>query len=447
MARSTAWALPATSRPRAKVRVDPEALKSSSSRMRRRATTLNSLFGISMPTACLPGIGRLDPERARGERHRQVVGQGLDPAELDIRRRLDFVLGDDRPRVSTDDPDRDAEARQLLDDDVLDQQMRRLVAACMKRDRDVVEDHHRWQDVVDAVLGLRRIGPVGDVVEIAQRPDEQRGRGDHASWPAWRGEGRGVRRGARHGRRDGRFVVPCAGLAGRRSGADRDRLGRLGLAVRCRCRCCGGLRVAVLLGRRALEGCGGGRAHPASGADGRAGELSKGDAEPDDHPEDRQPDHQDEGALRTEEVGQRRRQEPSDPSAGDTGDLCGAGDPGVGDEQPEKRDHPSPIPVSCPVPTRATSRRAAAGTGATQRIAPNHGENVSRHQVVRAPSPGSVRAISVIAPRTSSVSPMIERTTSGVSRAVSESSGFLRRAREARASSPCGSPCGGGSPR
>ena len=57
LARSTAWALPATSRPRAKVSVEPEALKSTSSRIRRRATMLKSLFGISMPTALLPGIG------------------------------------------------------------------------------------------------------------------------------------------------------------------------------------------------------------------------------------------------------------------------------------------------------------------------------------------------------------------------------------------------------
>ena len=57
LARSTAWARPATSRPRAKVSCDPDAGKSTSSRIRRSATMLNSLFGISMPTALLPGIG------------------------------------------------------------------------------------------------------------------------------------------------------------------------------------------------------------------------------------------------------------------------------------------------------------------------------------------------------------------------------------------------------
>ena len=55
--RSTAWARPATSRPSANVSRDPDAGKSTSSRIRRRATTLNSRLGISIPTAALPGIG------------------------------------------------------------------------------------------------------------------------------------------------------------------------------------------------------------------------------------------------------------------------------------------------------------------------------------------------------------------------------------------------------
>ena len=57
LARSTAIALPATSRPSANVSVEPEPRKSTSSRIRRSATTLNSLLGTSMPTALLPGIG------------------------------------------------------------------------------------------------------------------------------------------------------------------------------------------------------------------------------------------------------------------------------------------------------------------------------------------------------------------------------------------------------
>ena len=119
LARSTAWALPATSRPRANVSVEPDALKSTSSRIRRRATTLKSLFGISMPTALLPGIGA----SIRSDRAASAIARSsdrrLDPADLDVRRRLDLVLGDDRARVAPHDLGRDPEARQLLDDDLL----------------------------------------------------------------------------------------------------------------------------------------------------------------------------------------------------------------------------------------------------------------------------------------------------------------------------------------
>ena len=47
-------------------------------------------------------------------------------------------------------------------------------------------------------------------------------------------------------------------------------------------------------------------------------------------------------------------------------------------------------------------------------MAPNHGAKTPVHQLVSAPLPGSSSAMSVIAPRISSVIPMIERTTSGV---------------------------------
>ncbi len=54
--RSAARAWPATSRPRANVSLEA-ARRSTSSRIRRRATMLKSLFGISRPTTLLPGIG------------------------------------------------------------------------------------------------------------------------------------------------------------------------------------------------------------------------------------------------------------------------------------------------------------------------------------------------------------------------------------------------------
>ncbi len=56
-ARSAARACPATSRPRAKAIRLAIPATSGSSRIRRIATTLKSMFGISIPTTVLPGIG------------------------------------------------------------------------------------------------------------------------------------------------------------------------------------------------------------------------------------------------------------------------------------------------------------------------------------------------------------------------------------------------------
>ena len=66
----------------------------------------------------------------------------------------------------------------------------RLVAAGMERDRDVVEDRDRRQDVLDPVLGRRRIAGVGDVVGVAQRAGERRRAWPTPAGPAGRGERR-----------------------------------------------------------------------------------------------------------------------------------------------------------------------------------------------------------------------------------------------------------------
>ena len=152
LARSTAWAMPATSRPRANVSVEPDAVKSTSSRIRRRATMLKSLFGISMPTALLPGIGA----SIRSERAARAIArssdEALDPADLDVGRRLDLVLGHDRAALRADDLGRDPEAGQLLDDDLLVPGVGRLVAAGVDRDGDVLERRR-------AAAGCTRCGP------------------------------------------------------------------------------------------------------------------------------------------------------------------------------------------------------------------------------------------------------------------------------------------------
>src|SRR6478735_5775129 len=92
-----------------------------------------------------------------------------------------------------------------------------------------------------------------------------------------------------------------------------------------------------------------------------------------------------------------------------------------------------PHPEFGRVPGPHSSHQPASSSrnGATQRIAPNHGEKVSVHQLVKVPCPGSVSAMSVIEPRTSSVRPMIERTTSGVSRLLRALFGRARDGREA----------------
>ena len=152
LARSTPMALPATSRPRAKVRVEPEPLKSTSSTIRRSATMLKSLFGISIPTALLPGIGRLDPERASGERHGQVVRR---PSI-----RLTLISGagwtsywvTTGPALRATILDRDVEAGQLLDDDLLV-----ALVGCLVRRRRATG--WRCRRASRSVAGRTRCGP------------------------------------------------------------------------------------------------------------------------------------------------------------------------------------------------------------------------------------------------------------------------------------------------
>ena len=110
LARSTAYALPDTSRPSANV----SGLVASS-------IALSSTSGLK-PTTSLVEVGdldaddvlardrRLDPDRAGGEGHRQVVGQGLDARHLDVMLGADLVLGHDRARVDRHDLGRDREA-------------------------------------------------------------------------------------------------------------------------------------------------------------------------------------------------------------------------------------------------------------------------------------------------------------------------------------------------
>jgi hypothetical protein len=98
---------------------------------------------------------RLDPQRAGGQGHRQVVGEALDPAHLDVRRGLDLVLGHHGAGIAADDLGRDPEAGQLLDDDLLIALVGGPVAASADREGDVIEGRDGRQDVLDPLPGRR----------------------------------------------------------------------------------------------------------------------------------------------------------------------------------------------------------------------------------------------------------------------------------------------------
>ena len=222
LARSTAWAVPATSRPRANVSVEPDALKSTSSRIRRRATTLKSLFGISMPTALLPGIGA----SIRSERAARAIARSSDSASI----RLTLTSGAGwtsywvttgpalRPTISAGMP----KLGQLLDDDLLVASVGGLVAAGVTGMAMSSSSVDRRQDVVDALACVGgESARVGDVVA-------GRGPGGAAATSVGRAPPAGPRgpartcadvgSRARDRGRDGAAVVlaPDAGLAGRR---------------------------------------------------------------------------------------------------------------------------------------------------------------------------------------------------------------------------------------
>ncbi len=106
----------------------------------------------------------LDPERAGGQRHRQVVGEGLDARHADVDGRLDLVLGDDGPRVAGDDHGADPEARQLLGDDLLVPSVRGGAAAGLGRVGDVLEQGQ--------VSSRTRIGRGGSARSVADDPSD-----------------------------------------------------------------------------------------------------------------------------------------------------------------------------------------------------------------------------------------------------------------------------------
>src|SRR5439155_19471369 len=76
------------------------------------------------PDDALAGNRRLDPKRPRGEREREVVGERLDPRELDSRGGLELVARDDGAHEDVDDMRGGAEMREgFLDDPLITEQL------------------------------------------------------------------------------------------------------------------------------------------------------------------------------------------------------------------------------------------------------------------------------------------------------------------------------------
>ena len=75
-ARSTAWARPATSRPRANVSCVPDAVEVDLLEDPPQRDDVELLVGDLDAHGALARDRRLDPDRAGRERHREVVGRG-----------------------------------------------------------------------------------------------------------------------------------------------------------------------------------------------------------------------------------------------------------------------------------------------------------------------------------------------------------------------------------
>ena len=74
---------------------------------------------------------------------------------------------------------------------------------------------------------------------------------------------------------------------------------------------------------------------------------------------------------------------------------------------------PHGAPGSRPGPHSRYQPDSSSTNGSSQRPVPKYGTARLRHQSVRAPCPGSISAISVTAPSTSSTIPTSERPTAG----------------------------------
>ena len=328
-----------------------------------------------MPTTSLPGIGASIRIERADEGHRQVVGERLDPRQLDVVLGLDLVLGHDRAGVRPSRPWPGS----------------RSSAASPRSAR--LFDSWSIAAAGRGRVGVRSRSSIGGRVQSIAWSDSSGGR-RLAECPSGRRDRRSARRRDRRrchrGRARGtpspapgpdRLAHPAPGRPRRRLVEDARRQPAPGAA-----------RLEL---RRSRARVGGRRSTPGRGAGlaldrGRGRSSAAGRAEPAGRCRDtgwrsslelevereHQPDREDreaddERARARQERLEDAREEPPDPAAAALGAEEGQVEDLERPEEPDERDarsrrasRPSPSSGACPGPTRGTSRPRGAGTAA-----------------------------------------------------------------------------------
>ena len=207
--------------------VEPEPRKSTSSRIRRSATTLNSLLGTSMPTALLPGIGA----SIRMLRAARAIDRSSDSASI----RLTLMCGAGWTSywVTTGPalrPTMRASMSKLLSFSMIRASFHVWTASALAPAAAVGSSFRSSSSIGGSTQAIalaagRRVRGVGDVLRVAERG---RARPPSPARPpragrAERRDRRGGRRrasGRRRARRRRRCPAPDAGLARRVDGRD-----------------------------------------------------------------------------------------------------------------------------------------------------------------------------------------------------------------------------------
>ncbi len=340
-ARSAARAWPATSRPSAKAMRDGIAATSGSSRIRRMATTLKSMFGISIPTTDLPGMGA----SIRMVRAASAIARSS--ASPSIRLTLTDGSGSTSYWVTTGPAFHFTTRLGMLKLASLPTMIAALRSWSMPRSELRAATSSR------SVRGGRRYsrgsrGEGASLPSVTSSPASRGGTGARAGWSssdgsavataaaaaaaqrhAAAGEDGGDLRGSLDGRRD---LGTCGRLAGSVRVAHRTSLrgGRRGLSLSPR-------RVGGARGRIGRRGGDRGR-DPARGPADGSHELAHGTVEGDDEAHHEEAGQDDERAGIAEEVAQGIRDETPEASSTSLLEEAGVGQERDHGQQGEVRD-------------------------------------------------------------------------------------------------------------